>query len=278
MFEFPRLPTPLDIGRTLAGHPWLAAAGVLGGGTAFLGYSVFYSGSQVFAPVIKRIKDRRAVALTFDDGPTPAFTGPVLDILARGNAKATFFLIGRNAQTNPDWVARIVAEGHTVGNHSWDHEHRGAFGSRSYWAAQVERTGRILLDVSGKRPVLFRAPMGFKTFSQARAVQRAGLRFVAWRVRAWDTLSISAHTITRIIKSRVRGGDILTLHDGLEPARRRCSQEQTVRALPRIIELLRDRGLRCVSLEAALDFPVYESTPGISTFPTCKDPQVRSMG
>ncbi len=233
------------------------AALAAGGAATLLAYSVFYSGSQVFAPVIRRLSDHRAVALTFDDGPSPVFTPLILEILAKHHAKASFCLIGRNVLRHPALAARIVAEGHTVANHSWDHDHHGIWRSRAYWTDQLEWTSRVMVDTTGKKPALFRAPMGFKTWPQSRAVRHAGLHYLAWRVRGWDTLNWSPETIVRMITSQLRGGDIVTLHDGLEPARQASSQERTVQALPRIIEAIHRRGWRCVALEGNLPLAVY---------------------
>ncbi len=240
-------------------HPFAAgAAGVSAAAALALWYSVLYSGSNIVAPVIKTIHRHQAVALTFDDGPTPGFTDRVLDILQQHNAHASFFLIGSQAKQHPELVRRMIAEGHTVGNHTWDHHHHGVWHGEAYWQDQLQRTSTVLAEITGHAPALFRAPMGFKTPPQARAVRKSAMRYIAWRVRAWDTLRISPHTICRIVTAQIRPGDIVTLHDGLEPARRNCSQESTVQALPEILRILKSRGLTSLSLEQALESPVYQ--------------------
>ncbi len=243
----------------ISNHPVLTGAMAIAaiGGVA-AGYSVLYSGSQIIAPVEKRIPRTDAVALTFDDGPTPGFTDRILDILAQHQAHASFFLIGSHAAARPELVRRMIAEGHTIGNHTWDHHHHGAWHGEAYWRDQLQRTSCALADATGRVPALFRAPMGFKTPPQARAVSGESMRYIAWRVRAWDTLQISPRTICRIVTAQLRPGDIVTLHDGLEPARRHCSQESTVRALPEILKILANRGLTSVSLEQGLAEPVYQ--------------------
>ena len=240
-------------------HP-LAAGGVGLSAAAALAmwYSVLYSGSGIVAPVIKTIHPHRAVALTFDDGPTLGFTDRVLDILRQHNAHASFFLIGSQVKRHAELVQRMLAEGHTVGNHTWDHHHHGVWHGETYWRDQLQRTSAALAEVTGREPALFRAPMGFKTPPQARAVRHSAMRYIAWRVRAWDTLKISPRTICRIVTSQIRPGDIVTMHDGLEPARRNCSQESTVQALPEILAILKLRGLTSMSLEQALESAVYQ--------------------
>jgi peptidoglycan-N-acetylglucosamine deacetylase len=240
----------------------IAATTVGLGMAARLSWSVFYSGSSMFAPVIQTIARSDAVALTFDDGPTDPFTNQILDVLSRHEARASFFLIGRHGTANKDVVRRMAAQGHTIGNHTWDHHRNGILGSSAYWKNQVQKTSALIEEITGLKPALFRAPMGFKTPSQVQAVQINGARYVAWRLRAWDTIELGAKSIVRHIGSKVRGGDIVTMHDGLEPARAKGSQSQTVRALPDILKRIKDRGLRCLSLEEALDFPVYQTADG----------------
>ncbi len=243
-------------------HPIVTgAACALAAGAAGIWYTVLYSGSQIIAPVARTIQGAQCVALTFDDGPTPGFTDRILDILQSHNAHASFFLIGSQVREHPQLVRRMIAEGHTIGNHTWDHDHHGVWHGDAYWQDQLQRTSAVLAEVSGRSPALFRAPMGFKTPPQARAVRRQTMRYVAWRVRAWDTLNISPLTICRIVTAQIRSGDIVTMHDGLEPARRSCSQECTVEALPKILNILTARGLKSVSLEQGLSTPAYQASP-----------------
>jgi peptidoglycan/xylan/chitin deacetylase (PgdA/CDA1 family) len=241
-------------------HPMVAGtAAALAAGAAGVWYSVLYSGSQIVAPVTKTIQGEQCVALTFDDGPTPGFTDRVLDILKSHQAHGSFFLIGSQVREHSELVQRMIAEGHTVGNHTWDHHHHGVWHGDAYWQDQLQRTSEAIMEVTGRAPALFRAPMGFKTPPQARAARRQAMRYVAWRVRAWDTLNISPATICRIVTAQVRGEDIVTMHDGLEPARRRCSQESTVQALPQILKFLTTRGLTSISLEQGLNEPAYQA-------------------
>lgn len=243
----------------ITNHPVLTVAAAAAASAAVGScYAVLYSGSQIIAPVEKKIARADAVALTFDDGPTPEFTDRILEILARHQAHASFFLIGSHAAERPELVRRICEQGHTIGNHTWNHDHHGAWHGETYWRDQLRRTSSALAEASGRMPALFRAPMGFKTPPQARAVSKESMRYVAWRVRAWDTLKLSPRTICRIVTAQIRPGDIVTMHDGLEPARRHCSQESTVRALPEILKVLTDRGLTSVSLEQGLAIPAYQ--------------------
>ncbi|MGN6367862.1 MAG: polysaccharide deacetylase family protein [Phycisphaerae bacterium] len=230
-----------------------ASAGILSGG-ALLAYSVFMPRCQFWAPVIRSIPDRETVALTFDDGPHPDFTPRILDILAQHHAHATFFVIGRYAKQHPDLIQRIANEGHTLGNHTLDHDRFGVNQKRDYWRTQIHETQRIVADITGQPPVLFRSPMGFKTGHIARAAKEARLPFVGWSVRSLDTRPLSAQKLVDRVLARTAGHDIILLHDGIEPNRtsHTASQQNTVDALPVILEGLADKKLRPLSLLEAL--------------------------
>ncbi|NNM86763.1 MAG: polysaccharide deacetylase family protein [Phycisphaerales bacterium] len=251
--------TNLDAGE-------LALAAVAAAG-AFHAANVFYAGSQWFIHADRRIADPGAVALTFDDGPHPSFTPAVAQTLAAFNVPAAFFLIGRYVSEQPALTRDLAAAGHVLANHTWDHHRWGVFGSSRYWHEQLARTNDAIAAAAGSPATFFRPPMGFKTWRQAKALKAMNLRVVAWRLRAFDTLPISSTAIARRIGEQARGGDIITLHDGLEPARRSLSQQQTCRALPDIIRRLRDRGLRFVSLAHGLSVP---AVPPASTPPGAK--------
>ncbi len=124
--QFPTI--PLMVTATATG---LVSAGSL------LAYSVFVPRCQFWAPVVRSLPQMDAVALTFDDGPHAEFTPMVLDILAEQNVQATFFVIGNHARKLPEIVRRMAAEGHTIGNHTLDHDYFGVNKNRAYWEKQV---------------------------------------------------------------------------------------------------------------------------------------------
>ncbi|MGC8560034.1 MAG: polysaccharide deacetylase family protein [Phycisphaerae bacterium] len=210
--------------------------------------AVLYHNSPLVAPVISRIPKADAVALTFDDGPTRKFTIPILKALEAAGAKATFFCIGENMASNKSLVRDMLAAGHCIANHTWNHHHAGILGSRGYWRAQLQRTSDLIAELSGARPKLFRAPMGFKVWNQATVVREFHMRYVGWRAWAWDTTGATAERIFQRITKSLSAGDIILLHDGLEYARRNASQAQTVTALPDILAFIRDQGWNFQSL------------------------------
>ena len=232
------------------------SAGVLSAG-GLLAYSVFSPRCQFWAPVVRSLPSREEVALTFDDGPHPEFTAGILDVLAKERVKGTFFVIGRIAKEYPSMVRRMVEEGHAVGNHSFDHEHFGVNKNRAYWDGQIRETQRVVMEITGKAPVLFRPPMGFKTWHIAGAAKAVGLPMIGWSVRAFDTQAIGAQELTRRVVKKTSGHDIVLMHDGMDPHRKggsggEVSQKQTVEALPGVIAGIREKGLRIVPLVEAL--------------------------
>jgi peptidoglycan/xylan/chitin deacetylase (PgdA/CDA1 family) len=228
--------------------------GILSAG-GLLAYSVFAPRCQFWAPVVRSLPQREAVALTFDDGPHPTFTPAILDGLAAAGVKATFFVIGRHAKAHPALLRRIVAEGHTIGNHSFDHDHFGVNRNRAYWLAQVFETQKVVADATGRPPLVFRPPMGFKTWHIATAAKEAQLPVIGWSVRAFDTRPVAPDALARRVLAKTAGYDILLLHDGIDPHRTGAStgsQQHTVDALPQIIAGIREKGLTVVPLLDAL--------------------------
>jgi peptidoglycan/xylan/chitin deacetylase (PgdA/CDA1 family) len=204
---------------------------------------------------VRSLPQSNAVGLTFDDGPHPEFTPRILDILAEHRVTASFFVIGRFAREQPALVRRIFQEGHSLGNHSLDHEHFGVNRPRKYWDRQLGETQKIVADITGYLPLMFRPPMGFKTRHIAAAAKALKLPVIGWSLRGWDAgkKPVSAGELSRKILKRVGGHDIVLLHDGVEPFRLAgSSQAATVKALPEILRGLAERELRAVSLVEAL--------------------------
>lgn len=158
-------------------------------------------------------RNRRVLHLTFDDGPHPAHTPALLDLLAAHGARATFFLIGREAERHPDLVQRILREGHTLGNHSWSHPQF----ERLDLAAQrdeIERTDRLLQGFDGLTRHDFRPPRGVMPRSMVIDCIRRGRRIAYW---SYDSLDYSQRSADELIASAHRhpphAGEILLMHD-----------------------------------------------------------------
>ncbi len=205
--------------------------------------------SAVFGPSVWRgPRERRVVALTFDDGPSEGTQG-ILEILAAHGAPATFFPCGANVARLPA-VARAVAEaGHEIGNHSYTHP-LCCFRSARFVEADMAAAQQVILERTGARPVWFRAPYGVRWFGLGRAQRRLNLQGVMWTVIGYDW-NLRAEAIVERMARRVSNGAILCLHDGRE-LRVRPDIGATVEAVRRLVPRLLDRGYKLETVSRLL--------------------------
>lgn len=185
-----------------------------------------------------RDRDRKEIALTFDDGPQPENTGRVLDVLERYGVPATFFCVGMNARAHPDLLVRMREQGHGFGNHTWSHPFLPEL-TRPQLKEQIERTQEAVAEAAGvAAPTLFRPPYGARTPQVLDWLAESGLRIALWDVVPDDWSMPGAGTVADIILDQARPGSVVLLHDG------GGDRTQTVEALPAVIEGLLDRGYR----------------------------------
>jgi peptidoglycan-N-acetylglucosamine deacetylase len=190
-------------------------------------------------------RDRPEVALTFDDGPDPRFTGAILDILRDHAVPATFFCVGMNATAHPGLVERAVAAGHTVGNHTWSHPYLPEL-TRDEVLRQVDRTNAVLERVTGRVPVLVRPPYGARTAETVRWFAERAMTTVIWDVDPGDWARPGRDAIVAAVGAATRPGSVLLMHDG------GGDRSQTVAALPAVLAGLLDRGYRPVPVNRLL--------------------------
>jgi peptidoglycan/xylan/chitin deacetylase (PgdA/CDA1 family) len=229
---------------------------VLGAGS----YGYFVPSCRMYLPVISHGRGSSgAVALTFDDGPTPIGTGPILDVLARLRVPAAFFVIGENASRYPDLVRRMDAEGHVVCNHTYDHLKLGALRSASFWREQLLRTDDAIEKIIGKRPALFRPPFGHKSPRMRQPLRESGHLTVGWSRRGLDGVPTTPEKIVKRLAPRAAPGDILLLHDGRERWSRR-DPAPTIAALQPLISGVRAKGLRFERLDRLINCEAYLPT------------------
>jgi peptidoglycan-N-acetylglucosamine deacetylase len=155
----------------------------------------------------------KQLALTYDDGPNDPHTLRLMDVLAKHDVRATFFLIGRYVQRRPDIVRELVKAGHVVGNHTFTHPLL-IFQPAAEIKSQLENCARALTDAVGKHSNLFRPPFGGRRPAVMRIVRERGLVPVMWNVTGYDWNAPSAEHIERKVAGHVRGGDVILLHDG----------------------------------------------------------------
>ncbi len=188
----------------------------------------------------------RAVALTFDDGPSPEYTPRILALLRRLHVHATFFVIGYLADEYPNLVRAELRAGMTVGNHSYNHPEVPPFDQLPARLRDDEiALGAQSLRRAGADPTLFRPPGGSFSPTVVRAAEQLGERIVLWSVdpRDWQP-GTSARQISRSVLAAVRPGSIVELHDGGR------DRSATLTALPAIVRGIRHRHLRLVALAA----------------------------
>jgi peptidoglycan-N-acetylglucosamine deacetylase len=195
------------------------------------------------------------VALTFDDGPDPTWTPQILDILKRYNLKATFFLVGSQAEQYPDLVKRIVAEGHMVGNHTYTHANLALI-SPEQVQIEANATQRLIESITGRSTTLFRppynadsTPASIAELAPLKQIQDDQYLIVMENIDPEDWARPGADVILDRIKQERNNGSLILLHDA------GGNREQTVEALPMIIDWLEARGDQIVPLSDLLQTP-----------------------
>lgn len=207
---------------------------------------LFHPRSQVLVVNRSRIDcdGRPCVALTFDDGPTADHTPRVLEILREKGVKATFFLIGSQAEKQRELVRRMCAEGHRIGNHTYTHPALFCFLSPSRLRAEIDKGQEVIRDICGGASRLFRSPVGLRHPLLDLYLKRAGLEYISWRLRAFDTRVQKPEVIIRRILGRVAPGDIILLHDNSSAGVR-----VMLAVLPDLIDELKARGFDFVPVQ-----------------------------
>ena len=188
----------------------------------------------------------KIVYLTFDDGPDPVNTPQVLKILREHKIKATFFIIGMEAEKHPILVKDIFREGHAIGNHSYNHNYSELYRSADAYMSQLHRTDEIIIQATGLRPNISRAPGGAAgnfTNTYWKLLKQQGCVDIGWNVSSVDTAQISAKQIADNVAEQIAAKKylwnhaIVLMHDG-------SGHAETVKALPNVIRYLKTSGFQ----------------------------------
>jgi len=179
------------------------------------------------------------VSLTFDDGPNPDFTPQLLNILKRYNAKATFFVLGKNARRHPNIVKRAIHEGHAIGNHSFDHPSFPLITGKKR-IDQIRSCQKEILKYTIR---ILRPPFGHQTLASRFSALLLGYSVIGWSAHGEDWLDHDADTIAASIEDGIRPGSIILLHDNLNDVykARYADRKPTLDAVDIILERLSGR-------------------------------------
>jgi peptidoglycan/xylan/chitin deacetylase (PgdA/CDA1 family) len=188
----------------------------------------------------------RKLALTFDDGPNDPWTLRLLDVLARHNARATFFMIGRYVQQRPE-IARLVAEaGHEIGNHTFTHPNL-IFSSPARLRGELAQCSSALAEAVGQRPVLFRPPYGGRRPDVLSVAARSGLQTIMWRASSYDWSLPTSDAIVAKLAGQIHGGEVILMHDGSHLAFG-SDRSRTVAAVNELLRRYGQEGYEFVSV------------------------------
>ena len=188
--------------------------------------------------IVRGDPERREVALTFDDGPHPAFTPRLLELLQQLNVRATFFLVGKKVDKAPALVARILAEGHDVANHTYDHVNLG-HASLELAENEIRLGSDAIRRACGSEPLYFRPPGGHHEPGVLSAAEKMNMTTVLWTDDPADYANPGSEVIESRLLKHIRNGAVILLHDGVE---------QTFEILPDLVARLRHEGYRFVTM------------------------------
>jgi peptidoglycan/xylan/chitin deacetylase (PgdA/CDA1 family) len=207
----------------------------------FLVLALYLFSGSVFAaaetlPVVNKIAQKGTVALTFDDGPTVKYTPQILAILKQYNIKATFFMVGMNAKSHPEIVRMVLEQGHAINNHSMTHPMLTKLSDAQLYHEVVEPKV-ILHNITGKNPACLRYPFGASNEHVRTVIRENGMVPVPMGWNSFDYDRPGTDKIVSWVLKNAHSGQVFLFHDGFD------KREQTVAALPHIIEGIQKKGL-----------------------------------
>jgi peptidoglycan/xylan/chitin deacetylase (PgdA/CDA1 family) len=194
------------------------------------------------------------VAITFDDGPDPPYTLEIAAILDQYGAKGTFFTVGKALDKRPDVSRALLADGQLLGNHSYSHDAVKWLDPRY---PELQKTQDAFQRNLGVCPAFYRPPHGSHTPFMAHVVADHGMTMITWDDSAGDWATNDDKLVAKRILDHVHAGSIILLHDGSDGNIGAADRSVILRALPVILEGLKQRGLHSVTLDKLLGKPGY---------------------
>ena len=232
---------------------------------AMTAYGAVYPRAQLFGHAFSHTNSAKKLAITFDDGPNPAITPQLLDLLSKYNAAATFFLVGKYVRQSPALVKEIAARGHLVGNHTETHAHL-VFCGREETRHELQTCSQAIAQILQEEPLWFRPPFGLRSPWTIDIARQLGMRTAMWTLTPGDWRGKPPEWLIRKMnpiaarvnakkasakgisaKGEVAKGDVLCLHDG-DYARPRAERTATLAALRYWLPRWRDLGLEFVTM------------------------------
>lgn len=206
-----------------------------------LGALVFAISAYVLAKTdnnhdVRNTPEKGTVALTFDDGPSEKYTPQILAILKKYNIKATFFMVGMNAEAHPDIVKQVLADGHAIDSHSQTHPMLTKL-SDSKLNIEVSEPSEIIYKIIGKKPVCLRYPFGASNQHVRDVIRKYHMTPTSMGFNSFDYDRPGTEKIVSWVLKNAHSGQVFLFHDGFN------NREQTVAALPQIIEGIQKKGL-----------------------------------
>jgi peptidoglycan/xylan/chitin deacetylase (PgdA/CDA1 family) len=192
----------------------------------------------------------KQLALTYDDGPNDPHTQRLLEVLAKHEVSATFFLIGRYVRQHPEIAREIVKAGHIVGNHTFTHPLL-IFKRASEIRDELSDCRSALQDAIGEHSNLFRPPFGGRRPAVLRIVRELGLTPIMWNVTGFDWTAPPSAVIEQKVAKQIRGGDVILLHDGGHK-QMGADRSQTVQATDRLITKYKSEAYEFVTISQML--------------------------
>jgi len=197
-------------------------------------------GSKIYNLTLKK----KVIALTFDDGPSPFSTNKILQLLKKYNAKATFFVIGKEVEKYPNIAKSIIKNGHNLANHSLDHS-RLIFKSFDFIQNQITTTDNIIKDLGYKKEIYFRAPFGNQFLILPYMLKKYKKKHIHWDIILNDWENPPVSVMLNKFEKKLKPGSIVVLHDGY-------NREKTISLTSIILEKYTKKGYKFVTINELL--------------------------
>lgn len=236
-------------------HIWPWSLGAVAANHATITIAGLWPRSSLLGPnwthLPHEAAERNQVAISIDDGPDPATTPRVLDILDAHCAKATFFCIGTRIERHRGLAREISERGHAIENHTYRHPNYFSLLGPKAMALEIERAQDVIASVTGRKPRFFRAPAGLRNPFLNPQLRRFDLQLASWTRRGFDTVNGNADVVYHRVMRNLASGDILLLHDG-NAAKEASGEPVIYEVLPRMLRELAARDLRPIVMRDAL--------------------------